>query len=138
MRNIKKPIQEDDLRNPIKTYQTDFEFIKEDIERYREQNMSHECFQVLHPWAYELEAVDLKYVLNNNLNNEIHSLLKDSPDALVFWLTFFKPQLSCTADEFLEAIRQLCEINKARDFWVMNAAEYEMLMHETQFIISLE
>ena len=91
MRNLKKPILEDDLRNPIKTYQTDFEFIKEDIERYREQNMSHECFQVLHPWAYELDAVDLKYVLNNNLNNEIMNLLKDSRDALVFWMTYFKP-----------------------------------------------
>jgi len=35
LRNYKKPIVEDDLRNPIKTYQTDFEYIKEDIERYR-------------------------------------------------------------------------------------------------------
>ena len=31
-----KPIIEDDLINPIKTYQTTFNFLKEDIERYRE------------------------------------------------------------------------------------------------------
>ena len=35
LRNQKKAIVEDDLSNPIKTYQTDFEFIKEDIERFR-------------------------------------------------------------------------------------------------------
>ena len=39
-----KNINEDDLSNPIKTYQTDFLFIKEDIERFRKQNMNHECF----------------------------------------------------------------------------------------------
>lgn len=31
-----KPILEDDLSNPIKTYQTTFEFLKGDIERYRD------------------------------------------------------------------------------------------------------
>lgn len=67
MRNTKKEILEDDLRNPIKTYQTDFDFIKEDLERYRAAGMGHECFQVLHPWAYELDAVDLKYVLNSDV-----------------------------------------------------------------------
>jgi len=35
LRNHKKVIDEDDLSNPIKTYQTDFQFIKEDIERFR-------------------------------------------------------------------------------------------------------
>ena len=67
LRNPKKVILEDDLRNPIKTYQTDYLFIKEDICKFRAQNMSHECFSVLHPWAYELDLVDFKYVLNNNL-----------------------------------------------------------------------
>jgi hypothetical protein len=36
LRNPKKKIDEDDLSNPIKTYQTDFNFIREDIERFRE------------------------------------------------------------------------------------------------------
>ena len=45
----------DDLSNPIKTYQTTFEFLKHDIERYREQKIKYQCFQVLHPWAYDLD-----------------------------------------------------------------------------------
>ena len=83
-----KPIVEDDLHNPIKTYQTDFNFIKEDIDRFREQNMNHECFQVLHPWAYELDSVDFKYIVNNNLTAEIVTKLANT-DAVVFWLSFF-------------------------------------------------
>ena len=67
LRNPKKAIKEDDLRNPIKTYQTDFMFIREDLMRFRMQEMKHECFSVLHPWAYELDLVDFKYVMNNDL-----------------------------------------------------------------------
>ena len=89
LRNHKKVIEEDDLSNPIKTYQTDFAFIKEDIERFREQNMNHECFQVLHPWAYELDSVDFKYIVNNNLASDIVKSLENT-DAVVFWLSFFK------------------------------------------------
>jgi hypothetical protein len=111
LRNPKKEILEDDLKNPMKTYQTDFLFIKEDIMKFRSQHMSHECFSVLHPWAYELDLVDFKYVLNNNLRSKIISLLAGSELAEIFWLTFFKTQLACAADEFFEAIRQLCEIN---------------------------
>lgn len=44
LRNHKKTINEDDVSNPIKTYQTSFEFLKYDIERYREQNIRYECF----------------------------------------------------------------------------------------------
>ena len=36
LRNYKKAIYEDDLRNPIKTYQTDFEFIRDDILKFRQ------------------------------------------------------------------------------------------------------
>jgi hypothetical protein len=79
--------------------------------------MSHECFSVLHPWAYELDLVDFKYVLNNNLRSKIMSLLTGSVNAQIFWLTFFKTQLSCGADEFFEVIRQLCEINHLQGYW---------------------
>ena len=44
LRNHKKSVNEDDLSNPIKTYQSSFEFLKQDIQRYREQNIKHECF----------------------------------------------------------------------------------------------
>ena len=64
--------------------------------------MNHECFQVLHPWAYELDSVDFKYIVNNNLAEEICQKLSASVDAQVFWLSFFKPQKACAADEFIE------------------------------------
>lgn len=137
MRNPKKKIDEDDLSNPIKTYQTDFNFIREDIERFREQKMNHECFQVLHPWAYELDSVDFKYIVNNNLTQEIVTKLQNT-DAIVFWLSFFKPQKACAADEFFEVVRQLCEINKLQSFWAAKEQAYEQLMIEQSYVISID
>lgn len=66
LKNTKKAIEEDDLKNPIVSFQTSYEFVKADIERYRAQNMKYECFQVLHPWAYDLDQVDFKYVINKD------------------------------------------------------------------------
>ena len=100
-----KNIQEDDLHNPIKTYQTDFSFLKEDIERYRDQKIKHQCFQVLHPWAYDLNTVDMRYIVNTNLEGQITAMLSKSVDAQIFWLSYFKSQLSCPGDEFIEALR---------------------------------
>lgn len=136
LRNSKKTIEEDDLINPIKTYQTDFKFIAQDIERFRTQTMNHECFQVLHPWAYELDSVDFKYIVNNNLADEITNALLDS-DSRVFWLTFFKSQKSCAADEFFEAIRQLCEINKIPNFYKDHQVEFEVQMTRFDYVISI-
>mmetsp|Transcript_17622 Transcript_17622/g.29755 ORF Transcript_17622/g.29755 Transcript_17622/m.29755 type:complete len:553 (-) Transcript_17622:917-2575(-) len=138
LRNHQKQINEDDLSNPIKTYQTDFEFIKEDIERFRSQNMNHQCFQVLHPWAYELDNVDFKYIVNNNLAAEICQKLNDSLDAQVFWLSFFKPQKACSGDEFFEAVRQVCEINKMQLFWEQKLPMYEQIMKENDHVISID
>ena len=58
----------------------------------------------MHPWAYELDSVDFKYIVNNNLATDITKALEDT-DAIVFWMTFFKPQKACAADEFFEAFR---------------------------------
>jgi hypothetical protein len=133
-----KPIVEDDLHNPIKTYQTTFDFLKEDIERYREQRIKHQCFQVLHPWAYDLNTVDMKYVVNTNLEAQITSILAASVDAQIFWLTFFKSQLACPGDEFLEAVRQCFEmIGQGRVF----AEEYDGLVQQLEqrdYIVDLE
>jgi hypothetical protein len=137
LRNHRKVIEEDDLSNPIKTYQTDFAFIKEDIERFREQNMNHECFQVLHPWAYELDSVDFKYIVNNDLASDIVKSLENT-DAVVFWLSFFKAQKACAADEFFEAIRQLCEINKIQSFWIKKQQEFEVIMSQNNYVIHIE
>lgn len=70
-----KFIYKEDLQDLIDTYETDFDFIREDIEKYREQNINHECFKVIHPWNYELDLVDLKYVLNNDHIDQIIYLL---------------------------------------------------------------
>lgn len=75
MRNPKKIINQDDLANSISTYETDFEFIKEDIEKYRSQRIKYECFSVLHPWAYDLDQVDFKYIINNNINEKVMQFL---------------------------------------------------------------
>lgn len=52
--------------------------------------MSYEIFQVLHPWAYELDQVDLKYVMNNDVKYVILDKLENF-DAKVFWISYFKP-----------------------------------------------
>jgi len=75
VRNPKKIINQDDLANSISTYETDFEFIKEDIEKYRSQRIKYECFSVLHPWAYDLDQVDFKYIINNNINEKVMQFL---------------------------------------------------------------
>jgi len=80
VRNPKKVINADDLANSISTYETTFEFIKEDIEKYRVQRIKHECFSVLHPWAYDLDLVDFKYIINNDITNKVVKALK-SQDA---------------------------------------------------------
>jgi hypothetical protein len=100
--------------------------------------MNHECFQVLHPWAYELDNVDFKYIVNNSLAKDINQCLGKSLDAQVFWLSFFKPQKACSADEFFEAIRQLCEINKMQNYWCQNEASFEQCMISMNHVISIE
>jgi len=76
IRNPKKKLNDDDLSNPISTYETDYAFIEEDIIKYRSQRIKHECFSVLHPWAYDLDKVDFKYIMNNDLAGRIVSSLK--------------------------------------------------------------
>jgi hypothetical protein len=71
------------------------------------------------------------------LTNEIVSKLQ-STDAIVFWLSFFKPQKACAADEFFEVIRQLCEINKLQSFWAAKEQVYEGLMVENSYVISID
>lgn len=138
LRNSKKSYSEDDLQNPIKTYQTTFDFLQYDIERYRSQGIKYECFQILHPWAYDLDAVDMKYIVNNNLEPQISDSLKASVDAQIFWLSFFKPQLSCSADEFFEGIRQLAEISNLQGYYASHVKQYEEEMVRSNYVISTE
>jgi hypothetical protein len=107
----------DDLRNPITTFQTTFAFVRQDIETFRSQNMKYECFTVLHPWAYDLDAVDFKYVVNKDQVQTICTALSSSIDAKAFWLTFFKSQTACPADEFFQALKEVCAMNLIPEFF---------------------
>lgn len=98
IRNPKKDIYPDDLVNSVRTYESDYEFIRDDIVKYRQQRIKHECFSVLHPWAYDLDNVDFKYILNNNISQKICEALP-SVAARVFWLTHFKCQSSVASDD---------------------------------------
>jgi hypothetical protein len=115
VRNPKKAINQDDLANSISTYETDFAFIKEDIEKYRVQRIKSECFSVLHPWAYDLDQVDFKYIINVDINQKILSAL-ENPNAQVFWISNFKCQAAVSADDFFQALRESWQISKTSQF----------------------
>lgn len=56
----------------------------------------------------------------------------------MFWLSFFKPQLACPADEFIEAIRQLAEMNGMDNYYNEKYQELQELMAECDFVVSVE
>ena len=136
IRNGKKPIVEDDLSNPITTYETRFEFLKEDIQQYRFQRIKHECFSVLHPWAYDLDKVDFKYIMNNDLTKKVCDSLR-LINVQVFWLTFFKSQAAISADDFFGALRELANMNKIPEFYNQNMPAYQRAAINCDFVFSL-
>ena len=136
IRNSKKPIVEDDLSNPITTYETRFEFLKEDIQQYRIQRIKHECFSVLHPWAYDLDKVDFKYIMNNDLTGKVCQYLR-TQNTQVFWLSFFKSQAAISADDFFGALRELCNLNKIPNFYDQNLPAYQSAAISSDFVFSL-
>jgi hypothetical protein len=71
---------------------------------------------VLHPWAYDLDLVDFKYIISNDISAKIVKSLKNQ-DAQVFWLSNFKCQASVSADEFFGAIGEVCQINRIPDYY---------------------
>lgn len=93
---------------------------------------------MLHPWAYDLNTVDMKYIVNTNLEGQICKILAESVDAQIFWLAFFKPQLSCPADEFVEAIRQLAEMNGMGYYYNYKYKDLNSVMAVCDFVVSLE
>jgi hypothetical protein len=136
IRNTKKELNEDDLTNPITTYETDFEFLKEDIIKYRSQRIKHECFSVLHPWAYDLDKVDFKYIMNNDLAGRICTLLQ-TDNAQAFWLSFFKSQTAVAADDFFTALREVCQMNRVPHVFEAKMPEYQQMAVDCDFMISL-
>jgi len=92
---------------------------------------------VLHPWAYDLDNVDFKYILNNNLTEKVCQLLR-TQNAQVFWLSFFKSQSAVSSDEFFIALRELCLMNKIPDFFTASVPAYHQSSVSQDFLVSLE
>jgi len=136
VRNPKKTINQDDLANSISTYETDFEFIREDIEKYRVQRIKYECFSVLHPWAYDLDQVDFKYIINNNISDKVISNLT-SQHARVFWLSHFKCQASVSADDFFQALREAWEISKCASHYDQFLPAYKQAAAKNDYVFSI-
>jgi hypothetical protein len=68
--------------------------------------MKVENFSILHPWAYDLDTVDFKYVVNKEFAEDILKSLP-SANAQVFWVTYFKSELACSADSFFHNLREV-------------------------------
>ena len=98
--------------------------------------MKANCFSVLHPWAYDLDTVDFKYIVNRDLVDEICKALQ-TREARVFWLTFFKSQLSCSADEFFGSVRELCEMNLIPEYFNSKFDDYKKFMQQCDYVISV-
>lgn len=99
--------------------------------------MKYECFQVLHPWAYDLDQVDFKYVINKDQTPSVCKALK-SQESRVFWLSFFKAQLSASADEFIGALREYCIMNHVKEhFDARYESTYKLFMLKNNFSVSL-
>jgi len=61
-----------------------------------------------------------------------------SQDLKVFWLSFFKAQLSCSADEFINALREYSEMGLAQDYFKSKYSSYENFMVENDFSVGLK
>jgi hypothetical protein len=138
LRKKDKRIEEDDLENPIRTYQTCFEFIEQDITRFRQQNLQEQCFDKLHPYQYDIEKVDLRYMINNRLIDLVCKSLGDTNSA-IFWLSYFKTKAAVSADDFFLAIQEISMISggsfKLEDsFRLMVQQEFCVAIEDKDFI----
>ena len=59
-------------------------------------------------------------------------------DAQIFWLSFFKPQMSCSADEFFESIRQLAQMSNLPGYYAENIEDFNAFMVECNYAVSVE
>ncbi|MFO0118404.1 MAG: hypothetical protein ACK521_12605 [bacterium] len=104
--------------------------------KYRAQGINHQCFSVLHPWAYDLDKVDFKYIMNNDLTGKICENLRVQ-NAQVFWLTFFKSQAAVSADDFFSALRELAHLNKVPQFFTASLPAYQAEAQSSDYLISV-
>ena len=92
---------------------------------------------MLHPWAYDLDKVDFKYIMNNNLTQKVCSALQ-TRGPQVFWLSFFKSQAAVSADDFFGALRELANLNKIPQFYDSNLPAYQNAAIASDFVFSLD
>jgi len=66
-------------------------------------------------------------------------MLSGSVDAQLFWLSYFKPQLSCSADEFFQAIKELAEINNLQPSFVASQyRQFDSFISECKYVVSVQ
>ena len=70
-----------ELIKAMKVFQTGFEFLNDDIERFREQQIPPDCFSMLHTWDYNLDSIDLALMQKFDMANSICEDLELSFDA---------------------------------------------------------
>lgn len=99
--------------------------------------MKQECFTVLHPWAYDLDTVDFKYVISKDQVNQICKHAK-SHITKVFWLTFFKSQTACSTDEFVNALREISEMSLSPSVFKQQEVLLQQFMIDSDFAICLK
>jgi hypothetical protein len=91
---------------------------------------------VLHPWAYDLDQVDFKYIINNNINEKILENFT-SLEARVFWLSYFKSSASVSADDFFQAIRECWETSKSHDGYNSLLPVYKQAAAQNDYVFSI-
>ena len=76
-------------------------------------------------------------MINKDQTQAICKALK-SQEARVFWLSFFKAQLSASADEFIGALREYCIMNQIKEhFDARYESTYKLFMLRNNFSVSL-
>jgi len=80
----------------------------------------------------------MKYIVNTNLVDPIWEHFQADDNALQFWFSFFKSQMACSADEFIEALRQLSEINGVSGFYAGRLDKINAMMMEANYVIGVE
>lgn len=66
----------------------------------------------MHPYQYDIDKVDLRYMINSRLVDLVVRTLPDK-DAVVFWLSYFKTKAAVSADDFFMAIKEIALMNGA-------------------------
>lgn len=76
IKDPKRQLKEDDLSDLVEIFETTLHFVVKDIDRHRKQHTPAACFMTLYPWAYDMDLVDMRIIMNNDLHDVIGQFLK--------------------------------------------------------------